>query len=149
MASAPSQRSDRTAEKCNEVDEVVSDHAVNASETRNNFRAMFDECLHGGDVLDDDGDIKQEDYECCENCGNKPCDWAELGPSIEANINNEHVGCSNKQLRFLAYSAYTSAKHGYLGKHKRVWIPHCMECGIRCNYPDENNNYVGFRATDD
>ncbi len=103
----------------------------------------------------------------CENCNNAPCDWSEYGPNIIQHICNEYLGCfvdsdgniideedgcdaiTNKQLHFMAYTAYVSLKHGYLEKRNRVRIPHCVECGIRCKYPDDDNFYVGFRYADD
>ncbi len=66
----------------------------------------------------------------------------------KGNIVDEQDGVDvigNKQFRFIAYSAYTSLKHGYLGKHNHVKIPHCVECGTRVNFPDDNNPYVGFK----
>ncbi len=99
----------------------------------------------------------------CENCNELPCEWTEFGPTILQHIENEYMGryvdekgnvvdeddaydiIGNKQLWFIAYSAYTDMKHGYLGKQKRIKIPYCIECGIRANYPDENNVYVGFK----
>ncbi len=51
---------------------------------------------------------------------------------------------TNKQLHFLAYSAYTSLKHGFLGKKKRIPIPHCVECGIRLHFPEKINVMLDF-----
>ncbi len=100
----------------------------------------------------------------CENCNQLPCEWTENGPSILQHIENEYLGryvdekgnivdekdgvdiIGNKQLCFIAYSAYTSLKHGYLGKCNRVKVPHCVECSIRVNFPDDNNVYVGFKC---
>jgi hypothetical protein len=112
--------------------------------------------------------VTRDCYISCENCKCKPCDWTQFGPGIIAHLNDEYIGCyidadgnivegnhdggsviTNKQLRFLAYSAYTSAKHGYLGKCKRIPIPHCVESGIRCNFPEENGFYIGFKNADD
>jgi hypothetical protein len=102
----------------------------------------------------------------CDECRQNPCDWMKYGPCILIQINNEYAGkfvdrdgnivddadgrvrIGNKQLRFLAYSAFTSMKHGYLGKHNRIPIPKCVESGIRLNYPDNNNEYVGFRSAE-
>ena len=104
-------------------------------------------------------------YKGCENCSNIPCDWTEFGLTIIDHLNEDYVGrlvdkdgnviqeykegttdlITNKQLRFLAYSAYTSLKHGFLGKKKRIPIPHCVECGIRLHFPEKSKCYVGFR----
>jgi hypothetical protein len=103
-------------------------------------------------------------YKGCENCSNHPCNWTKFGPTIIGHLNEDYVGrlvdkdgnvveeyeegitdlITNKQLRFLAYFAYTSLKHGFLGKKKRIPIPHCMECGIRLHFPEKNKCHVGF-----
>jgi len=76
----------------------------------------------------------------CKNCHNQPCDWTKYGPKITDHLNNNYVGyymneggtvvdeltekssiITNHQLQFLAYSAFTSMKHGYLGK-KSVFL---------------------------
>jgi hypothetical protein len=104
----------------------------------------------------------------CENCNNRPCNWTKFGPEIIMQLNNNYVGyfkdedgkvveelteksrvISNCQLCYLAYSAFTSMKHGYLWKKKRTPLPHCVQCGIRVNYPDEGNSCVGFKYADD
>jgi len=124
----------------------VSDN-VDAAATRTKFMVMQD---NSAQVSPEDDTLgKKDEFIACENCNNEPCDWTEYGPSIICRINNEYAGKPHKQLRFLAYAAYTSAKHGYLGKRKREPIPHCVECGIRCNYPDDNNCYMGFREAPD
>ncbi len=88
--------------------------------------------------------------------------WTKYGPCLMEQIDNEfaatfvdnhgnivdevdgQVRIGNKQLQFLAYSAFTSMKHGYLGKHNRIPIPKCVESGLCLNYPDIINTYVGF-----
>jgi hypothetical protein len=95
-----------------------------------------------------------------------PSDWMKYGPCILIQINNEYAGkfvdrhgnivddadgqvrIGNKQLRFMAYSAFTSMKHGYFGKRNRIPIPKCVESGIQLNYPDNNNAHVGFRSAE-
>jgi hypothetical protein len=52
------------------------------------------------------------------------------------------------QLRYLAYAAFTSAKHGHLGKKKRIPLPNCVVSGIRDVYPDVDNEYVGFKPAE-
>jgi hypothetical protein len=51
---------------------------------------------------------------------------------------------TNQQLRYFAYSAFTSAKHGYLGKKNHIPWPLCIQNGIQDKFPEEDNNYVGF-----
>ncbi len=36
-------------------------------------------------------------------------------------------------------------KHGYLGRKKRIPLPHCVENGVKEKYPDECEAYVGFQ----
>jgi hypothetical protein len=100
----------------------------------------------------------------CEHCNNSPCDWTEHGPGILQYLSDEYVGrfidddgqiyeefaegrnvVTNKNIRCVAYSIFTALKHGVVGRKKRIKLPHCVECGIRTNYPDDNNNYVGFK----
>jgi hypothetical protein len=49
-------------------------------------------------------------------------------------------------LYYLAYCAFSAAKHGYLGKKKHIPLPHCAQMGIRANYPDECDDYVRFKC---
>jgi hypothetical protein len=100
----------------------------------------------------------------CDNCNQQPCEWTDHGPSIIDMINHEYVGryvdadgnvleasdgvhgiIGNKQLRFIAYTAYSFLKHGYLGKKNRMKIPHCVECVIQNKHPGSTSNYVGFK----
>jgi hypothetical protein len=95
-----------------------------------------------------------------------PCDWLTYGPGILSHLNNNYVGfymnedgnvvhdqvdkataIKNWQLHFLAYSAFTSAKHGYLGKKNHTSLPLCVQNGIRDQFPDVDKNYVSFRAS--
>ncbi len=45
-------------------------------------------------------------------------------------------------------NAFTSAKHGNLGKKKRIPLPDCVVSGIRDVYPDVDNEYVGFKPAE-
>jgi hypothetical protein len=56
----------------------------------------------------------------------------------------EDAAITNKELRFLCYTAYTALKFGYLGKGNIYRAPHCMESGIRCNDPEDNGSYTGY-----
>jgi hypothetical protein len=66
----------------------------------------------------------------CDECSQNPCDWTKYGPCLLIQINN------------------TSMKHGYLWKRNRMPICKCVESGIRLNYPDINNTYVGFHMAE-
>jgi hypothetical protein len=87
----------------------------------------------------------------CNDCQQNPCYWSLFGPSIvdcvrstisnTPSVDRYHT---NKQCRFAAYQMYTRAKLGYLGKGNRVRLPQCASTGVRNNFPDPNNSYVGF-----
>lgn len=100
----------------------------------------------------------------CDKCSSYPCDWITYGPEISAHLNEKYVGLfidndgnvgdqssgsssivKNSHLQYLAYCTFSSAKHGYLGKNKRIPLPHCVQMGIRANYPDKCDVYVGFQ----
>ena len=87
----------------------------------------------------------------CGECEQNPCDWFLLGPTIVDCIRATQSidaggGCAdiNKKCRFKSYQMYTRAKFGYLGKGKRVQLPSCVTNGIRNNFPDPNQCYIGF-----
>ena len=54
---------------------------------------------------------------------------------------------TNKQCRFMPYQMFTHANLGYLGKHNRVLLPPCIVDGVRNNFPDPKDIYVGFIPT--
>jgi hypothetical protein len=148
------------------LSDVSNVRSISATGTRQKFQAQHNNRFSA--TLEEEEVVTEYSYVSCENCNSKPCDWTQFGPGIVAHLMDEFVGCrvdsdgnvdhenhdggtviTNKQLRFLAYSAYTSAKHGYLGKRKRIPIPYSVESGIRCNFPEENGFYVGFREASD
>jgi hypothetical protein len=85
----------------------------------------------------------------CSSCNSNPCEWVKYGPSVIKQIEDDYLSSEevigNRQLRFVAYSAYSNMKHGYLGKRNRIPLPPCVESGIRNKYPDSTNSYVGFK----
>jgi hypothetical protein len=100
----------------------------------------------------------------CEYCNCHPCDWTAIGPDIISHLMEKCVGCfidmdgnvtgvmtdstskvTNRHLRYLAYCTFSAAKHGYLGRKKRIPLPHCIEIGVREKNPDECEDYVGFQ----
>ena len=48
-------------------------------------------------------------------------------------------------LRVIAYRQFPHFAHGTLGRGRRVVIPACVVCKIRDKFPEEDNQYVGFR----
>ncbi len=102
----------------------------------------------------------------CESCNSHPCDWTTYGHEVISHLNdnyarlyidnNGHVWdeltestsiITNGHLCYLAYCAFSAAKHGFLGKKKHIPLPHCVQMGIRSKYPDEYDDYVGFKYT--
>jgi len=87
----------------------------------------------------------------CEHCKEEPCDWNLHGPTIVQSVRSSHgiTQCLesislNKTSRFAAYSMYARVKLGFLGKGNRKPLPACVTNGIRANFPDPSNTYVGF-----
>jgi hypothetical protein len=100
----------------------------------------------------------------CENCNSLPRDWIEHGPGILQYLSNEYVSryidedgqlydeyaegrdvVTNKNIRCVVYSIFTALIYGVVGREKRIKLPHCIECRIHTNFPDDDNNYVGFK----
>lgn len=46
-------------------------------------------------------------------------------------------------------TAFTTLKHGVLGKRQCIPIPKCEESGIQSKFTDEAFNYTGFQYADD
>ncbi|XP_033969650.1 P2X purinoceptor 7-like [Trematomus bernacchii] len=49
--------------------------------------------------------------------------------------------------RYLAYRSFVSWCWGFLGRKIRVVIPACVVLRIHREFPDPQNNYVGFRQS--
>jgi hypothetical protein len=100
----------------------------------------------------------------CDSCNSNPCDWTTYGHEVISHLNDNYVGLyidndgnvqdeltestsiiTNRHLRYLAYCAFSAAKHGFLGKKKRIPLPPCVQMGIRSKFPDEHDDYVGFK----
>jgi hypothetical protein len=146
---------------------VVEDSLCNkkncAFNVRNTLREVNEDSESAAVVDANDGNVSAE---VCQSCNMSPCDWLTYGPGILSHLNNNYVGfymnedgnvvhdqvdkataIKNWQLHFLAYSAFTSAKHGYLGKKNHTSLPLCVQNGIRDQFPDVDKNYVSFRAS--
>jgi hypothetical protein len=87
----------------------------------------------------------------CSHCEQMQCEWLLYGPTIVHSVQSTHGSnpnvdrlLTNKACRHAAYTSYTRTKFGYLGKGNRVPLPKCFVNGIRDNFPDPSNNYVGF-----
>jgi hypothetical protein len=111
----------------------------------------------------------------CEHCGETPCRmlWEETDEIFEENdisllgkfniswaADDDGDGplctrsealklCTAEDLkaaRFKMYQRFCSMINGVLGKRKRVELPDCVTNKIKANYPDPNEEYVGFCA---
>jgi hypothetical protein len=113
-----------------------SNKKVNSNDVRNRLHHLSDDIV--SKISLNVGTVSSDIYEGCENCSNHPFDWTEYcGNVVEEYEEGKTDLITNKQLHFLAYSAYTSLRHGFLGKKKRVPIPHCMKCGLCLPFPEK------------
>ncbi|XP_071989151.1 P2X purinoceptor 7-like [Engystomops pustulosus] len=55
----------------------------------------------------------------------------------------------NRLHRKTAYRAFTAWVHGYLGMGNRRPIPSCVVHLVRSAFPDPNNEYMGYKASND
>ncbi|XP_069812026.1 uncharacterized protein [Dendropsophus ebraccatus] len=63
---------------------------------------------------------------------------------------NTHTApMENRNFRKAAYRMFTMWVHGYLGPKKRRPIPACAVNKVRQAFPEENQEYVGFRQAYD
>jgi hypothetical protein len=86
----------------------------------------------------------------CHICNEDPCNWNLYGRAIVHSVRSSRsidsvVSLSdNKSCRYNAYGMYARLKSGYLGKGNCKKLPSCVTDGIRANFPDPNDTYVGF-----
>ena len=79
----------------------------------------------------------------CRHCGNHPCFGIEMEPLLISIVDTYSDWKSNKQVRFLMYSAATKHIHGPgLGKGVRKKLPNCVSDLIRSMSPSDN--YTGY-----
>jgi hypothetical protein len=93
-------------------------------ELQKHFQAQHNEVLQSETL---DGPDASHQHPVCEHCNNVPCDWAMYGLEVVNHVIKDYTddghplaNTSNKQLRYYCYTAFTSMKHGYLGKKKRI-----------------------------
>ncbi len=90
----------------------------------------------------------------CGECNHQPC-LARLHERSYMNMIREGVivdgqhmtyrkRASNKQMRFASYRLFCSWIHGPLGAGNRKELPGCIVRMIRVEFPEEENNYVGY-----
>ena len=97
---------------------------------------------------------KEDAGDCCLKCGEEPCCALAFKTELQESI--EHCQTADdfdkltpKELRFRAYSHFTSNVYGFLGKDNRIPLPVCCEMAIRNHYPEPSGVYIGFQDQDD
>ena len=90
----------------------------------------------------------------CSECRENPCIWLTYQDSMKeammewVDFETSTKGCppKNNITRKETYKWFIRMKYGYLGKGKRVEIPACFLARVREIYPDEEEDYIGFKA---
>ena len=98
--------------------------------------------------------LKETDVSTCSHCGEQPCIWFTYEDSIKETMmewyaletSTKHCPPTNNLTRKECYKCYIRMRYGYLGKGKRVEIPACVLARVREIYPDEKEDYMGFKA---
>ena len=84
----------------------------------------------------------------CRHCGNHPCFGIEMEPFLITIVDTYSDCKTNKQLRFMMYSAATKHIHGPgLGKGVRKKLPNCVSDLIRSMSPSDI--YTGYIESND
>ena len=85
----------------------------------------------------------------CHFCEDHPCLWSqhrhEILESVQAWAMTLDKNPSNRFICNRCYIIFTNLHHGVLGNGVRVDPPQCVKDGIRREFPDPNNEYVGFK----
>ena len=82
----------------------------------------------------------------CENCKKNYCVVTEY--MDEAHELMDHLrasGHENHHARKEMYRFYSRVCHGYLGKGIRKPLPVCVIMNVRHQFPEEDDNYMGFK----
>jgi hypothetical protein len=82
----------------------------------------------------------------CERCENEDeCFAIEAIRCAKDWADNEEPEASNNIIRKRAYREATILIHQYLGRGKRIRLPSCIVEAVRKEFPDKDNNYLGFK----
>ena len=57
-----------------------------------------------------------------------------------------HGESANNVLRKFAYQESVRVIYGVMGKGNRVQLPQCVVEGVRREYPDEKDMYMGYKS---
>jgi hypothetical protein len=90
---------------------------------------------------------KNNDKLKCAHCEKSPCEWYTFGKIIVQETSILINKLENNKLRKKAYGIYTKHRYGTLGKGNRIEIPKCVIDHIREEWPDKNNQYMGFKPS--
>jgi hypothetical protein len=86
--------------------------------------------------------LEKTDVSTCSHYGEQPCIWFAYEDNIKENMMEWYALETWKE----CYKCCIRMRYGYLGKGKRVEIPACVLARVRKIYPDEEEDYMGFKA---
>lgn len=80
-------------------------------------------------------------------CGCDPCLWIDIREEVMLHVEHKRRSgeIRNNVLRKFGYQKAVNIIHGVLGRGNRVELPTCVVDGIRNEYPDEDNVYMGYK----
>jgi HD-GYP domain-containing protein (c-di-GMP phosphodiesterase class II) len=96
----------------------------------------------------DADDLPEEppiDWMYCSYCLQTPCVFLQYQDEMERIVEVMYQQESNRTKRYHLYRRMSQELHGPLGKGCRKPLPKCFVQGFRDLYPDEADNYTGFR----
>lgn len=94
-----------------------------------------------------DGGSTDEEEKCCVKCGETPCELIENKDFIMEKaelLMCDNVLC-NKERRHCLYKHTIRHIYGYLGRDVRMPLSSCVVKKIQSLFPDDNNQYTGFK----
>jgi hypothetical protein len=137
---------EETKEEGKEDEIVVLEEAVDELEG-----CYGDNCYPAPVEWDDrpNEDLPQEppvDPMYCRLCLKTPCVFLQYQDELERVVEIMYPEESNRTKRYHMYRRMSRELHGPLGKGRRKPLPKCFVQGFRDLYPDEADNYTGFRG---
>ena len=103
-------------------------------------------------MIEESKQAKEDNY-TCSHCGESSCIWFYYRDDVveavhnwvDSNTTSNGYRPSNNLIRKECYQIFIRMHHGFLGKGKRKKIPECVLNCIRCLYPDDDGEYMGFK----
>ena len=83
----------------------------------------------------------------CDHCNREPCIWEEYRDDVIEFIESKK-SCGemrSNMLRKYGYQECIRIMYGRMGKGNRVELPRCVVSGVRNEYPDVDNRYMGYK----